>query len=252
MSLGAAMMDRLVLLVGSLALAMLSAPMVVSQRAQATETGVTKVIHLHLTADAAVSVPPDVLEADLGASSTSASAAAAQRAVNTLMLRGLNEAKGITGVDARAMDYSVDPVDLDGSTAPVVLPASRRPGWTAQQTLELRSAVGEQLLDHVGKLQNQGFTVGGLDWQLSPALGRKARDAAMVEALKALQARVAAAASTLGLRVDYLQDVRVDMPEVFPPRPMMQMEAKMDPPPSATASAQDVSSQVSADVVLQP
>ncbi len=243
-------MDRRIIFVGSLALAIVGVRMMPSPCGQAAEIGITLATHLHLSADGSVQVPPDLLVADLVASATSASPAVAQRAVNTLMLHGLNAAKGVTGVDARAMDYSVDPVDLNEPLLPTSRPLPRRSGWTAQQTLELRSPAGEQLLDLVGKLQGEGLAVGSLGWQLSPALGDKARNAAMVEALKALRSRAAAAASTLGLEVDHLQDVRVDMPEVFPVRPMMAMAARMGPP-SATASPQFVSSQVTAEVIVR-
>jgi hypothetical protein len=50
--------------------------------------------------------------------------------------------------------------------------------WTAQQTLELRGSEGPALLDLAGKLQQQGFVAGSLDWQVSPALRRKAHDEA--------------------------------------------------------------------------
>ena len=47
-----------------------------------------------------------------------------------------------------------------------------------------------------------------------------------------------------------MRDVRVDMPEPSPIRPMMAMRMKAGPAPEATASPQNVTSEVSADVVL--
>jgi uncharacterized protein YggE len=208
--------------------------------------------HLHLSAEGSVSVPPDELVAMLVAEAQAAATSAAQHQVNELMAGGLKEARGIAGVEARAIGYSVRMVDLNTPAVPDVRPAPQRPGWIAEQTLELRSNAGEQLLDLMGKLQGAGFATAGLNWQLSPTLGRHARDTAMQEALKALQARAAAAAAVLGLRVDHLQDVQVDMPEVVPIRPMMAMAAKAGPPPEATAAPQAVTSDVSADVVLRP
>ena len=102
----------------------------------------------------------------------------------------------------------------------------------------------------VGKLQDQGLATASLGWQLSPELGRAARDGAMVKALQALRDRADKAAQALGLKVDHLQDVRVDMPEPTPIRPMMAMRMKAGPEPQATASPQDITSEASADVVL--
>jgi hypothetical protein len=67
---------------------------------------------------------------------------------------------------ASAIGYSVAPTD------------DKRTMWTAQQTLELRGSEGPALLELAGKLQQQGFVAGSLDWQVSPALRRKAHDEA--------------------------------------------------------------------------
>lgn len=208
------------------------------------------VTHLHLSADGSVSVPPDELVATLVATAKSPSAAAAQHQVNVLMAQGLKEAQAIVGITARAVGYSVQSADPVPAT--VEKPTSQRSEWVAEQTLELRSNASEQLLSLVGKLQGAGFAAARLDWELSPVLGRKARDAAMQEALKALQARMTAAAAVLDLREDHLQDVEVDMRDIVPVRPTMAIAMRAGPPPQATAAPQAVTSEVSADVVLRP
>ena len=198
---------------------------------------------LHLGASASVQASPDELVADLVAQSTSRSAAAAQRQVNNLNAEGMSEARGVAGVDARAIGYSVDPGD------------DKRTTWTAQQTLELRGHDGPSLLDLTGRLQERGFATASLDWQLSDAARRKAHDAATIDALKRLQQRARDAAAALGLRVDRLQDVRLDDTPVFQPRPggpMVMMAARMAAPPQATASPENVTAEVTADVLLRP
>jgi uncharacterized protein len=206
---------------------------------------------LHLTAEGSVSVAPDVLVADLMAHAASTSAAEAQRKVNTLMASGMADVKTVSGVEARAIDYSVEMTDQPEP------PTGRRtrPSWTAQQTLELRSGASETLLDLVGKLQERGFAASSIDWQLSPAVSHKAHDDAMEDALKTLRARAQRAAAALGLSVDYVKDVRVDYPNpVFPVAGMAvaALSARATPPPQATPSAQTVTSDVSASVVLKP
>ena len=207
------------------------------------------VTRLHLAAEGSVLKAPDVLVGDLTAEATSPSAVEAQRKVNAMMAVAMKGAGAAEGVEARAMGYAVNQVDLDEDAVPI-RPYPHRMGWTAQQTLEVRGKDGERLLSLVGKLQDDGLAVSSLDWQLSPELGRQARDAAMVAALQALRVRADKAAQALGLKVDHLQDVRVDMPEPSPIRPMMAMQKLARPAPEATASPQDVTSEVSADVVL--
>ena len=212
-------------------------------------SGPPNVTHLHLSAEGAVSEPPDLLVGDLTAEATSPSAVDAQHKVNAMVAQGMKDARAAEGIDARATGYAVNRVDLDGGVVPA-RPHPHRVGWTAQQTLEVRGKDGERLLSLVGKLQDAGLAVASLDWQISPELGRQARDAAMVAALQALRVRADKAAQALGLKVDHLQDVRVDMPEPSPIRPMMAMRMQARPAPEATASPQDVTSEVSADVVL--
>ncbi|MBV9784661.1 MAG: SIMPL domain-containing protein [Acidisphaera sp.] len=196
---------------------------------------------LHLSTTGTVQVSPDQLVADLVAQSTSPSAAAAQRRVNALIADGMKMAQGIAGVDVRAIGYSVAPGD------------DKRTSWVAQQTLELRGADGPSLLDLAGRLQEHGLAAAALDWQLSPALRRRAHDDATIAALKEMQARAASAAAALGLHIDHLQDVRLDGP-VYQPRPMMAMAraASPAPAPQATAAPEDVTANVSADLVLRP
>ncbi len=197
---------------------------------------------LHLSANGLVQVVPDQLAAELVARSTSASAATAQRQVNGLMADGMKMGQAVAGVDARAVGYSVAPGD------------DRHATWIAQQTLELRAADGPALLDLAGKLQEHGLALASLDWQLSPALRRKAHEEATTAALKELQAEAASAAATLGLHVDHLQDVRLDEASFQPRRgvPMMAVSRMSSPPPQASAAPEDLTAQVSADVLLRP
>ncbi len=197
---------------------------------------------LHLSADGSVQASPDQLVADLIAQSTSPSAATAQRRVNTMIDDGMKAARGVAGVDARAIGYSVGPADDKHAT------------WVAQQTLELRGNDGPSLLDLAGKLQERGLAAASLDWQLSPALRRKAHDAATTAALKTLQARAASAAATLGLHVDHAREVRLDGPmyQPRPPFPMMARAALAMPAPQATAAPEEITATVSANYVLVP
>ena len=198
---------------------------------------------LHLSATGSVQAPPDQLVAELMAQSTSPVAAEAQRRLNVQMSRGMGEAKAVVGIEARALGYEVSQSD----DKPIK--------WTAQQMLELLGSDGPTLLDLANKLQAEGFVTSSLEWRLSPAAQRKMMAEATTAALKALQDQAAAAAAALGLHVVYIKDVQLQPHNYEPVRPMGGMmraaAARPTPPPQATAAAQDVIAEVSAEVVLR-
>ncbi len=193
---------------------------------------------LHLSASGAVQVAPDQLAAGLVARAASPSAAAAQRQVNALMADAMRMAQAVPGVDVRTTGYEVAAGD------------DKHAGWVARQTLELRASDGPALLDLAGRLQEHGLALASLDWQLSPAVRGRAHDEATTAALHALQARAASVAATLGLHVDHLQDVRLE--ESFFRAASMKASALRGPAPEATAAPEEVTAQVSADVLLRP
>lgn len=196
---------------------------------------------LHLSAGGSAQATPDQLVANLVAQDTAALPADAQRRVNALIADGMQTARSVSAVDARAIGYEVSPAD------------EKRSRWLAQQTLELRSADGPALLDLTNRLQQQGLVTMSLGWQLSPALRRKANAEATTVALKALQEQAAAAAAALGLRIDHVKDVELQPREPRPFRPMMAMAARgAAPPPQATDAPEDVTAEVAADIVLRP
>ncbi len=207
---------------------------------------------LHLSAEGSVPVTPDLLVADLEASDTNFSAAAAQNRVNELMATGRKLARAVPDLDVRAVGYTVRRAD-GGPTDEASSAAATRPRWYAEQTLELRAHQdgSEGLLSAVGRLQDLGFAGASVDWRVSPEVEDNARDQAMVAALHSLQARAADAAAALSLKVDHLQDVRVERRTVFPMRAMAAPAmAPMALPVQATASAQPITSTVSADILL--
>lgn len=195
---------------------------------------------LHLSATGSVQATPDLLVADLVAQATATTPAAAQRRVNAMIAAGLQTARTVAGIDVQAIGYTVGPAD------------EKNTSWTAQQTLELRGGDGPGLLDLVGRLQATGLAAGSIDWQLSPAARRRAEADATADALRQLQSRSGAAATTLGLKPGRITDVRLDdsgMP--FQPRPMMMRAAVMEAP-QASQGTQAVTATASADVELHP
>jgi predicted secreted protein len=109
--------------------------------------------HLHLSVEGSVSVPPDELVADLVVQARATSPAAAQGKLTVLMKLGMQQATSFTSMTARATGYSVQQVDRDAPVTSVVRTSPEKPGWEAQQILELRASSGTQLFELVGKLQ---------------------------------------------------------------------------------------------------
>ncbi len=208
-------------------------------RSIGTQVAITPTIHL--SGSATVQVSPDELVADLVATATSSSPAAAQRRVNTLIAGGMADARSVSAIHARAAGYAVEPAD------------EKRTSWTAQQTLELRAEDGPALLDLAGKMQAEGFAMASLEWRLSEASRHWAHVKATTAALTDLAIRANAAAEALGMEVAGLRDVQLGGPayQPRPPFPMMAMAARTMPAPQATAAPQEVRAEVSADYTLR-
>jgi len=217
-------------------LSMLAMPNVCwSQPIQSSET------ILHLSATGSVQVAPDQLVADLLAQSITPFVAIAQSHVNDMIAQAMQAAHSVAGVDARAIGYQVQKT------------ADNRE-WMAQQTLELRSANGSALLDLTNKLQQMNFVTQSLDWRLSPALRRKSYIEATTLALKALEEQAASASATLGLHVDHFKEVQLQgQTREYSGMRLMAAEAPGgSPSPQASSTAEDISAEVSAEVLLKP
>jgi predicted secreted protein len=196
---------------------------------------------LHLSETAEVARAPDEVVAVLRAEARGASAAAVQEAVNRAMAQAIACAAAVPGVSAATGGYWTTRVQ-DGGT------------WQASQQLTLRSGNGAALLELAGALQQQGLTLGGLNWTLRRDTQRVAREEAAQLALDALGRRADAVAAQLGLVVVGLREVRIDSPDRGP-RPMMAMaaaRAASAAPPVAVAEDIQVAATVEAVAILRP
>ena len=199
---------------------------------------------LRLSDTATLRVPPDELVADLRASATAPSAAAAQGAVNRAIAEVLDAARKQSGVTVGTGGYGTwqHPPGSPGAGT-----------WQASQDLTLTARDGAGLLRFVGVLQGRGLAVASLSWTLSPAAREAAEQQAMARALKALRGRAAAAAGLLGLRFVAFRTVTLGAPPQIMPRAMFSGAALAAiPAPSAVGSAIAVSATVSAEADLEP
>jgi uncharacterized protein YggE len=153
---------------------------------------------LHLSETATISIEPNLLVADLVATSQSPSAVTTQRRVNDLVAQANVLAGKVPGIIALFQDYETYFVER----APGV------PGhWEGSHTLEISGLSGEEVLGLVGQLQGMGLTLGNLGWQVGQdeqdAAARKAR----LQALATLRREAEESARTLGLFVQGYQSV---------------------------------------------
>ena len=201
---------------------------------------------LHLAQTATVMVPPDELDATLGAQAVSPSPADAQQRVNAMMADALARARQVSAVTVSTGGYSVWRV---GPT-----PQDHSERWQASQALQLKSHDGPALLKLAGALQQKGFATEQLAWRLSRQAEEKAHDAATKQALTRLRGRVEATAALLGLRFDSFKAVRLGSPSP-PPYPRLMGAAMAAPaaaPPNAVAEDVPVTATAEADAILLP
>jgi predicted secreted protein len=196
---------------------------------------------LKLSESARVKVRPDELAATMKASATTAGAAEAQQLVNAAITKSLQQAHAVEGIAVSTGTYQV---------WHAVQPKDE---WHAEQTMELHSNDGANLLKLVGALQAEGLTSGELGWRVSAETKRRARSEAMRMALGNLRRRAEEAASILGLHFVSFQEVRLQgsRPPVAPRAMAMAMTAA-GAPPHAEAEDATIEATVEGDVVLQP
>lgn len=191
---------------------------------------------LRLSESGSVAVAPDELTAALRIEIRASTAAEAQEQVNRAAATALATIRAVPGVQVTTGRYLAR---TDREKQEVV----------AMQSLNLKGEQGEAILSLVGRLQAEGLLLDGINWQLSEATARSARDEATRVAIRAVQERGAAIARDLGLRVSALRDLYVEAaPEG---RPMAMMASRAATAPSVTAEDITVSARVTADLLLR-
>jgi predicted secreted protein len=195
---------------------------------------------LRLTQSATVMVKPDDFVVGFAAQADAADPASAQARVNALA----------GGLLARAAKLKTVKVDTGAYN---VWHQANPESWHASQTISVHGPDAVVLLALAGEAQGQGLTVQQLAWRLSPASAQAAEEKAQAQALAELKARAQQAASILGLRFVYFQEVSLGAP---PTGPMPRVMAAMAAPapgaaPVAASEDQDVTASVAAVAVLE-
>jgi predicted secreted protein len=227
----------------TLAVATLIVALPASAAPQDSDQGLT-VLHLSESADR--SIRRDRLRAQLRVEATGNSAKQVQAEINRRMTSALEKVKAVAGIKPETGGYSVYEERQQNV-------ASR---WRGNQGLNLLDRDFPELLAIVGDLQNDGFVVSSLSFELLPETARGAQDDLTTEALKRLGDRAERIAADLRLAILRYRDIKVSNVSGDRPIPIRAMTMAAGPAQSASpvAEAGDTIVQVSVDaeVVLGP
>lgn len=204
--------------------------------AQAQET------RLRVSESGTVLREPDEIQATLKAEFRNSQAAAAQASANRAISAALEAARTSPGVVATTSRPTTTRPDLGRE-------------WVATQSITLRGTDQVAMLDLAGRLQQSGLAVTDLQWRLTEAPSRAAREEAARDALRQMRARAALVADELGMQVSQLRDIFLDA-SPDGPTPMIASSMRSTgfavTPPQLSREDIVITARVTADIILTP
>ncbi|MCB9973308.1 MAG: SIMPL domain-containing protein [Rhodospirillales bacterium] len=227
--------------------------MCLSLPATAQEAGVTLpagATLLNISATERIEVAQDQLVANIRIEKTMADSRELQQDINRLIKQALEIVKDFKTVEVSTDQYYV--YEYNTKTQNL---------WRGTQGLTLKGKDADDILEVSGKLQDLGFLMNGLGYQLSSEKYEEVRDGLLELSLKKLMAR----AKRVGITIDKpdvdLWEVNVDAaPSPIYPQPVMMRTMMADSgmaeksfaaPPVAEAGKNEISMTVSAKVLLK-
>ena len=206
-------------------------------------------------------VVQDLLVASLRIEQDNKDARQLQDDINKAMKIALDTVKAETAIKVNTGGYYVYNYDPN-PTPPKPLSSDemkKRMVWKGSQTIELKSKDAPKILEMLGKLQDMGFVMSGLNYTLSPELAESQKDELLVGALKKIQDKAALVAKAMGKSGYDIVELNIDNSYIPQPQPVMMMSmarggamAKADmAAPVAAPSEDDVTLNVSAKISLK-
>jgi len=196
-----------------------------------------------LSASAFRDVENDTLVAELFAQAEGQEPAALAADVNGRIGWAVSQAKEISTVKVRTLDYQTHPVYRN----------NRVDGWRVTQAIRLESPDGKQLSALIGELQ-QRLSVRSVGYQVSPQAREAVENALATEAIGKFRERAKQVAEAFGKNEYRLVSVHVGTGGPMPPRPQMYAARAMAmdaAPPTLEAGTQEVRVEVSGTVELR-
>ncbi len=202
----------------------------------------------------------DTLTASLKYELEGGSANEIQDKINKAMAQAVELARGINGATVSTGSYYVYMYDRADTVDPRTgQPMSSKKMWRGSQSLSIEGKDATAILQSVGKIQELGLTMDGLNYNLSPEAADSVRDDLMTKALAKIRTRADIAAKALGKSSAEIQQVTIDGAYQPSPSPRMYMKAEMAmaadagvAAPVAEAGESDISLTVTARVLLKP
>lgn len=173
---------------------------------------------LALSVTERMNVPQDTLHASLRIEAEDKNAKALQNRINEAMDKAVKAAKSVRSVKTSTGYYSVYQYNQDNSGRSNTV-------WRGSQTIDLESTDAEALLTLAGDIQEMGFAMNNLSYQLSTEKADEARDSMMEAAISRARAKAERAAKALGKGDVDIAMVNVDA-NVNYPQPVMMMKAR--------------------------
>lgn len=190
-------------------------------------------------------VVQDVLVAELRLEVEDRDPAQVQNKINSQMTAGLQRARGIDGVMPSTGHYGVYQINRQ--------PQGARPDpvWRGSQSISLRGDDAAVVLALAGELQEQGFIMNQLSYQLSTEKADEVRDAMMEAAIDRARAKVERAAAALGKTQVDIAALSVDTAGSDYAPPMMLRAMAADAAEMATPVAEAGETEVTLTINVQ-
>lgn len=215
---------------------------------------------LNISATERVEVAQDLLVASLRIQEEAKEAKKVQETINKAMRKAVDEIKKYSSVKVQTGQYYVSP-DYRYLKRPNQSDKRIIDKWRGSQTVIVKSKTADEILELTGKLQDMGFVMNSLNYQLSPEKYDEVRDNLMEVTIKALMERAQRVAKALGKKKVDLVEINVDASHRAPPV-MYARGAKMEmmamssdaamSAPVAEAGESTVSMTINAQAIIKP
>ena len=216
---------------------------------------------LNISATERLEVAQDLLVASLRIQDEAKQAKQVQETINKAMKEAVAEIKKYSSIKVQTGQYYVNP-DYRYINRPDENNKRILDKWRGSQTIIIKSKKSDEILEVTGKLQDMGFVMNSLSYQLSPEKYDEVRDNLMETTIKALMARAKRVAKALGKDNVDLVEINIDasrqnMPPVAYARgaqmEMMAVSAdKAMAAPVAEAGESMVSMTINAQAIIKP
>lgn len=215
---------------------------------------------LNISATENVDVDQDLLVASLRIQEEATDAKSVQKTINEAMAKAVALVKKYPSLKIETGQYYVHP---DYRYIPNKETGENKQvldKWRGSQTLTIKSEVAQDVFNVTGEIQDMGFMMNGLNYQLSQKKYEETRDELMEKTVESLRARAMRVAKALGKSNVDIVEINVDANQ-YMPQPVYARAAKMEmmamsadaamPAPTAESGETNVSMTINARAIIK-